>query len=159
MKSMQERETDFFNLLHDVAHLLRTRFDQQARAWGLTRAQCVILIHLQEHPGWTQNEMANHCQLEPITVARLVDRLEASGFVERRLDPSDRRINRLHLKPPADPILEQIRRSRENALRALMDDMTPAVKDAVMTTLKQMKVKLTTGCMARVQDASKEKTE
>jgi DNA-binding MarR family transcriptional regulator len=151
-------EDDLFSVVHDVAHLLRTRFDQQARAWGMTRAQCVILMHLHFHPGMTQNEMAAHCGIEPITVARLVDRLEASGFVERRTDPADRRINRLHLKPAAEPILEKIWQSRETSLQLLIGDMEPAFKEAILAALNQMKVKLTTGCMARCHNLT-EKTE
>ena len=76
---------------------MRTRFDQRARAHGMTRAQWVILLRLERQPGMSQNEMAAVCEVEPITVARLVDRLERCGMVERRPDPNDRRINRLHL--------------------------------------------------------------
>ena len=61
----------------------------------------------------SQNEMAAICEVEPITVARLVDRLEARGLVERRADPSDRRIKRLHLLPAAKPILETITEARD----------------------------------------------
>jgi MarR family transcriptional regulator, transcriptional regulator for hemolysin len=144
-----EKEDDLFYLVHAVGHLLRTRFDQQARVWGMTRAQCMILIHLHVCPGMTQNEMALHCEIEPITVARLIDRLEASGYVERRSDPADRRINRLHLLPAAEPILTKIKKHRESAVEALTGDMNPAFKEAAAEALRQMKVKLTTGCMSR----------
>ena len=101
-------------LLHDVARTMRTRFDQKARAThAMTRAQWIILSRLQRQPGMSQNEMAAICEVEPITVARLVDRLEARGLVERRNDPADRRIRRLHLLPAADPILQTIHASRE----------------------------------------------
>src|ERR1700761_9436889 len=86
-------------LLHDVARLQRTRFDRWARNYGLTRAQGVILARLARQPGISQIEMAAICEVEPITIGRLVDRLEARGLIERRPDPTDRRINRLHLLP------------------------------------------------------------
>jgi MarR family transcriptional regulator, transcriptional regulator for hemolysin len=152
-------EDDLFFLIHDVAHLMRTRFDQQARAWGLTRAQCMVLIHLHCTPGMTQNEMAAHCEIEPITVARLVDRLEAGGYVERRSDPSDRRINRLHLKPAAEPVLALIKQSRELAFRDLTGDMPPETMVEAIAALKRMKAKLTTGSLSRIYDLSKEKIE
>src|SRR5580692_1929252 len=100
-------DRDFLILLHDVARMLRTRFDQRARNHGMTRAQWVILARLSRQPGLSQNEMASLCEVEPITVARLVDRLEARGLVERRADPDDRCIWRLHLLPGADTILEE----------------------------------------------------
>lgn len=95
--------------LHDTARLMRTKFDQRARRqWGMTRAQCVILMRLEAQPGLCQNELAAILEVEPITVARLIDRLEAAGFVERRPDVSDRRMHRLHLQPAAEPVLKEI---------------------------------------------------
>lgn len=158
MNTTSAKDNDLTFLIHDVAHLMRTRFDQQARAWGMTRAQCIILIHLYFHPGMTQNEMAAHCEIEPITVARLVDRLEAGGYVERRSDPSDRRINRLHLLPAAEPILAKIKASREASMAALIGDMSPEAMAVAVKALQQMKIKLTTGCLSRVQIASEDKT-
>ena len=76
--------------LYDVARLMRTRFDRWARAYGMTRAQGIILARLSRMPGMTQNEMASVCEVEPITVGRLVDRLEARGLlgeITAGLDP------------------------------------------------------------------------
>src|SRR5579862_10200 len=109
---MQSFDRDPLILLNDVARLMRTRFDQRAGTRGMTRAQWVILARLARQPGLSQNEMAAICEVEPITVGRLIDRLEARGFVERRSDPTDRRIRRLHLLPPSQPILDEIHRYR-----------------------------------------------
>src|SRR5271163_3160160 len=109
---MQSFERDPLILLNDVARLMRTRFDQRARTRGMTRAQWVILARLSRQPGLSQNEMAAICEVEPITVGRLIDRLETRGYVERRPDPSDRRIRRLHLLPAAKPVLDEIDRTR-----------------------------------------------
>src|ERR1700687_6010802 len=111
---MQSFDRDLLIILHDVARTLRTRFDQKARAThAMTRAQWVILSRLDRQPGMSQNEMAAICEVEPITVARLIDRLEARVLVKRRPDPADRRVRRLHLLPAAEPILETIHASRE----------------------------------------------
>src|SRR6478736_7094187 len=93
-------------LLYDVARIMRTKFDQRARARGMTRAQWHILARVERQPGLSQSELAAICEVEPITVARLVDRLEKRGLLERRADPSDRRIKRLHLQPAATPFLK-----------------------------------------------------
>jgi MarR family transcriptional regulator for hemolysin len=107
-------DRDLLILVYDVGRTLRTRFDQKARAsHSMTRAQWIILSRLERQPGMSQNELAAICEVEPITVARLIDRLEARGLVERRNDPADRRIRRLHLLPAAKPILETIHRARE----------------------------------------------
>lgn len=116
---MHMPETDLLLLIHDVARLMRTRADQRARAHGMTRAQWVILIRLHMRPGMSQNELAGLVEVEPITVARLIDRLESRGLVERRLDPRDRRVRRLHLTPEAGPYLD-ILQSYAADMRALL---------------------------------------
>lgn len=126
-------------LLHDVARMMRTRFDQFARTRGLTRAQAIILSRLSRQPGLSQNEMAAICEVEPITVGRLIDRLEARGLVERRSDPSDRRIRRLHLLPAAEPLLAEIDFYR-NQLNGEFQRLLPAeTHEALVDALIQIK--------------------
>lgn len=140
----QSLDRDLLIVLHDVARMLRTRFDQKARAsHAMTRAQWVILSRLDRQPGMSQNEMAAICEVEPITVGRLVDRLEARGLVERRNDPSDRRIRRLHLLPAAKPILEAITRERETMNERITEGLDQKTRDIVIDALLTMKENLT----------------
>src|ERR1700721_999103 len=116
---MKNLDRDFVIVLNDVARRMRTRFDQWARNYGMTRAQGLILARLERQPGLSQNELAVICEVEPTPVGRRVDRLESRGFVERRPDPADRRIRRLHLLPASAPILAAIhdyRGAREDYL-------------------------------------------
>jgi DNA-binding MarR family transcriptional regulator len=125
-------DRDLMILLHDVARTMRTRFDQKARASNaMTRAQWIILSRLDRQPGMSQNELATVCEVEPITVARLVDRLEARGMVERRGDPSDRRVRRLHLLPAARPVLEII----SHAKNAMSELVTAGIDEKTRETL------------------------
>src|SRR5690242_8896078 len=130
-------------VIHDVARLMRTRFDQAARAFGMTRAQWVILARLNRQPGISQNELATICEVEPITVGRLVDRLEARGMVERRADPHDRRIRRLHLLPAAQPILTEITRYKASLDAEITDGLDGNMRESLVDALLHMKSKLT----------------
>src|SRR5947209_6110157 len=112
-------DDDFPIVLYDLARQLRTVFDEKAREHGSTRARCMILARLERQPGMSQNELAAITEVAPITVARLIDRLEAQGLVERCADPKDRRIWRLRLTPAAAPILRDVKRWRTE-VRALM---------------------------------------
>jgi len=129
--------------LHDVARMLRTRFDRWARSYGLTRAQGVILVRLHRQPGLSQIEMAAICEVEPITVGRLVDRLEARGLIERRPDPADRRIRRLHLLPASEPILALIDGYRAEVNDYLLSGVSAEARETVVNVLLHMKNKLT----------------
>jgi DNA-binding MarR family transcriptional regulator len=95
-------------LLHDVARQFRYRFDARARALGVTRPQWRALLMLARHPGVSQSELADLLEVERITLCRMVDRLAEAGLVERRADPQDRRIWRLHLMPSSHAIVEQL---------------------------------------------------
>ena len=144
----QTLNRDLLILVHDVARQLRTRADQLARTRGMTRAQWIILARLARQPGLSQNEMAAVCEVEPITIARLVDRLEARGLVERRPDPSDRRIWRLHLLPAAKPIVSEIDRYRTDLNAECTEGLDPETREFLIDTLLHIKDNLTAGAQA-----------
>lgn len=132
-------DTDFLVLLYDVARQMRTSADQIARDEGMTRAQWIILCRLERQPCMSQNELAAIAEHAPITVARLVDRLEALGLVERCADPEDRRIWRLRLTPAAVPVLRQIKHYRAEIYELMTRGIDADVLDALASGLGQMK--------------------
>jgi DNA-binding MarR family transcriptional regulator len=136
-------ERDLLFLLNDVARLLRVDADKRARAHGMTRAQWGILIWLERQPGITQKELAELLEVEPITVARLVDRLESRGMVERRPDPRDRRIWRLHLSLPAHLALRDINRQRAEMTGLVTQDVGDTNLTIMIEALVRMKATLT----------------
>lgn len=140
---MHQFERDLLFLLHDVARLLRVDADKRARAHGMTRAQWGILLWLDRQPGISQKELAELLEVEPITVARLIDRLEARGMVERRPDPKDRRIWRLHLRPPARDVLHEINLQRAEMTRMVAEGIDEDTLDTMTEALQRMKMTLT----------------
>jgi MarR family transcriptional regulator, transcriptional regulator for hemolysin len=135
-------EDDFLVLLYDVARQMRTVMDQMARENESTRAQCIILARLERQPGLSQNELAAIAEVTPITIARLVDRLEAQGLVERCTDPKDRRIWRLRLTPAAAPLLRDIKMYRAEVRTLMTKGITPAALKAMTVALRKMKANL-----------------
>ncbi len=99
----------------ETAHALRKAFDRRAVGLGVTRAQWKVLFRLERRPGLRQIELADMLDIEPITLSRIVDRLEEGGLVERKPDPADRRAWRLHVTAKAEPLIAK--------LRAVADDM------------------------------------
>ena len=140
----QSFDRELLYLLNDVARLIRTRADQRARTYGMTRAQWVILSRLERQPGLSQNEMAAIVEVEPITIARLVDRLQTAGFVERRADPKDRRIWRLHLTPAAEPMLGEIKKVKAQLHDEITAGVDPATLDLMVDGLLKLKANLNT---------------
>ena len=140
---MDEFHRDLLFLLNDVARLLRVDADKRARQHGMTRAQWAILIWLERQPGISQKELSEILEVEPISVARLIDRLEARGMVERRPDPRDRRIWRLHLLEPAREVLHEIDRQRADMTRIVTAGIEEESIEIMTEALIRMKAILT----------------
>ena len=132
-------DNTFAYLLHDVTRLMRKHFDRRATRLQLTRAQWRALKVIRREEGLSQSELADYLDMEPIPVGRVVDRLEKTGFVERRADPADRRRWRLHLAPKAHAIVDEMEvigaGLREEALRVVKS----ADFDALLRVLAQIK--------------------
>jgi DNA-binding MarR family transcriptional regulator len=122
-----------------LARLIRTEADKRARLHGMTRAQWTILINLERQPGLLQKELAEVLEVEPITVARLVDRLEARGMVERRGDPTDRRCWRLHLTGESRPLMAEIGHQLNDLADIALDGIEPAQLEAMLPALTRMR--------------------
>jgi len=101
-------KTAFGFLVNDVTRLMRKVFDRRAARFSLTRAQWRALKRVHHDPGLTQNELAEYLEMEPIAVGRVIDRLQKSAFIERRADPADRRVWRLHLTSKATAVVDDM---------------------------------------------------
>ncbi|MBN3788517.1 MarR family transcriptional regulator [Burkholderia sp. Ac-20353] len=96
-------------LMHDVSRLRRIVFDEFMRPLGVTRSQWWVLAYLSRHDGMIQSDLANVLELGKAALGGLIDRLEASGSIERRPDDTDRRVKRVYLTPAGAHIVKQMR--------------------------------------------------
>ena len=101
-------DRSFGFLVNDVARLFGRRFSHNGSRLGLTRAQCRTLGYLARNEGLNQAGLADVLEIRPMTLVRQIDRMEETGWIERRLDPADRRARRLYLTAKARPILGRI---------------------------------------------------
>ena len=121
-------------MLSDVARLMRTVFDRRMRELGLTRGQWLVLTRLYRRPGSSQTELSDMLEIDRASAGRMIDRMEKNGWVERRADAGDRRINRLHLTSDA----RQVHADMWSVAEATVDDaLSPlsAVERAQYTEL------------------------
>jgi MarR family transcriptional regulator for hemolysin len=119
-------QREFAFLINDVGRLLRTYADQQARQFGMTRAQWAVLARLEYAEGLKQSELAELLDLQPITLTRLVDRLCTNGLIERRADPADRRAKRLYLTAQARPLMNRLADLGENIMATVLEGLDAA---------------------------------
>ena len=120
-------------LIADLSRLFGRVFDRRAAHLGLTRVQWRALKRIHQSEGITQSELADLLDMEPIAVGRVLDRLQKAGFIERRSDPDDRRVWRLHLLPQSDAVMHDI---EAVAISVREDCLAGVDADELATTLK-----------------------
>ena len=138
----EDLSRNFGFLLNDVARLMRTAYDRRIRKLGLTRAQWWVLTHLYRANGATQTELAETLEIEKPTLGRLLDRLEAKGWVRREHDASDRRVWRVHLTEEVEPALRTMRAIAAELRRDALTGISAAERERFVDTLLAIKENL-----------------
>ena len=133
---------NFGCLLHDTARLLRRDFNRRAQKLGLTQTQWQALCVLSKNEGVNQASLAELLEVQPITLGRLIDRLEATGWVERRNHPTDRRAITLYLTAKAEPILNEMSKLAEETRCLALQGVSDADQQQVMQVLEHIKSNL-----------------
>lgn len=126
----------------DVSRLIRRSFDERARGIGVTRPQWQVLVTLKRSEGINQGALADLLEVEPITVCRMVDRLQDAELVERRPDPADRRSWRLYLTAKAHLLVEQLRPLAESMFEQALDGVSAVERSALLATLDRIRSNL-----------------
>jgi DNA-binding MarR family transcriptional regulator len=129
-------------LISDVSRLMRRRFDERARAIGVTRPQWRALTALSRHEGINQGQLADLLEVEPITLCRMVDRLEDAGHVERRRDPGDRRAWKIFLTDRSRPLLEQLGRIADDLFGTALAGVAAEDRKRLTETLDRIRSNL-----------------
>ena len=123
-------------LLADNSRLARWAFDQQVREIGVTGPQARLLLTLNRRAGENQGYYAERLEVEPITLCRMVDRLEEASMVERRPDPADRRAWQLHLTDKSRKIVEKLQQRVDSLVEDMLDGLTSAERSEFARLLK-----------------------
>ena len=139
-------------VLHEVARLLKRRFEQKAKELGLTRAQWQTLAYLNVHEGIHQGKLADILEIESITLVRILDKLEARGLIERRQHPTDRRMWQLYLREDARPLIAAMQKIGDATRAEALAGVTDADRELLLQTLKTMKRNLAEACTQPVEE-------
>jgi len=131
----EDLSRNFGFLLTDVARLMRTIYDRRVKSLGLTRSQWWVLNHLFRGDGVTQTELAGTLEIEKPTLGRLLDRLEAKGWVRREADARDGRVWRVHLTDEVEPAMRTLRTVAAELRRDALAGLSAAERERFVDTL------------------------
>ncbi|MBX7496345.1 MarR family transcriptional regulator [Qipengyuania sp. 6B39] len=135
-------QTNIGYLLSDSGRLLRRTFDERVRSLGLTAVQARLLLSLEKFPDNNQAFYAERIEVEPITLTRIVDRLEETGWVERVADPADRRARLLHLTDKSREIVEPLRRIVDGLVADMAEGLSADERDTLAALLEKVSANL-----------------
>ncbi|SHN75510.1 MarR family winged helix-turn-helix transcriptional regulator [Bradyrhizobium erythrophlei] len=148
-------DMNFLFTLGELARLVRAHADRQSARYGITRAQWAVLAKVERFEGMKQSELAEQMEMQPITLTRLVDRLCDNGWIERRGDETDRRVNRLYLRKAARPLLAKLSGLRSEITETALEGISPADANRLLTQLEAIKENLRNAIQDQ-EDARKE---
>src|SRR6202050_2601806 len=132
-------DMNFLFTLGELQRLVRLYADKAAARYGITRAQWAVLAKLERTEGLKQTELAEQMEMQPITLTRLIDRLCEQGWIERRSDDTDRRVNRLFLLKAARPLLGKLSGLRSELTATAFEGINPADTHRLLAQLEAIK--------------------
>ena len=132
-------EMNFFFVLAELQRLTRAYADKEAARYGITRAQWAVLAKVERTEGLKQSELAEQMEMQPITLTRLIDRLCDNGWIERRGDETDRRVNRLYLRKAAHPLLGKLSGLRSELTATALEGINAADAHRLLAQLETIK--------------------
>jgi MarR family transcriptional regulator, transcriptional regulator for hemolysin len=133
---MSDRMRNFGFLLKEVSRRYVLRFEVRARAISLNLPQAKALVRLENNEGVSQARLAELAEVDPMTMVRMLDRMEADGLLERRPDPADRRARCLYLTAKAKPILTEIWRVSEETRAEVFAGVGKGERELFMDVLE-----------------------
>src|ERR1700712_1429796 len=132
-------DMNFLFTLGELQRLVRAYADKQAARHGITRAQWAVLAKVERTEGRKHTELPEQMDIQPITLTRLVDKLCNNGWIERRGDETDRRVNRLYLKKAARPLLGKLSGLRSEITTTALEGISPADAHRMLDQLDLIK--------------------
>src|SRR5437764_13373635 len=132
-------DMNFLFTLGEAQRMVRAYADKQAARYGITRARWAGLGKVERTEGLKQTELAEQMEMQPITLTRLVDKLCNNGWIERRGDETDRRVNRLYLKKAARPLLGKLSGLRSEITTTALEGINPSDAHRLLAQLEAIK--------------------
>ena len=132
-------DMNFLFTLAELQRVVRAYADKEAARYGITRAQWAVLAKVERSEGLKQSELAEQMEMQPITLTRLIDRLCDNGWIERRSDDADRRVNRLYLRKAARPLLGKLSGLRSELTATAMEGINPSDAHRLLAQLELIK--------------------
>ena len=125
-----------------IARALDSIANIEFKEFDLTRGQYLYLIRICENPGIIQEKLAEMIKVDRTTASRAIKKLEANGFIEKRIDSANRKIKRIFPTEKGNEISPNISRENEHservALQGLSEEEATVLSGLLQTVRKNV---------------------
>jgi len=149
-------DMNFLFTLGELQRLVRAYADKAGARFGITRAQWAVLAKVERNEGMKQSELAEQMEMQPITLTRLIDKLCSQGWIERRGDETDRRVNRLYLKQAAQPLLAKLGELKSEITGTALAGISPDDVERLLSQLESVKENVRNALQLLCEEQKKE---
>lgn len=133
---------EFLRSIWRLNHALERRSSHMERTMGITAPQRLVLRCVGMYPGISAGNLADTLHLDPGTISATLRRLEASGLLERRKDPRDRRRTLLGLTPAGHALDRPSAGTIEEAVRRVLAQCSPETLAATNRVVESLSAAL-----------------
>lgn len=130
---------ELFYMVHELSRLISLYFDHAMAKHQLTRAQWWGMMHISGNEGMTQTELASIMQMGRASAGKLIERLEAKSWIERRSDATDSRVRRVYVSKDVTPVMDAMAMEGSNLFRDFLVGVSPAEETVMLQTMRKMK--------------------
>jgi MarR family transcriptional regulator, transcriptional regulator for hemolysin len=131
--------SDLLYLMHELSRMISTHADHHLAKAGITHVQWWAMMHIYEHEGLTQTDLAEVMQMGRASLGKLVERLEAKSWIERRPDASDSRVRRVFLRHAAVPLFAHMTAEGKALFKTFLAGISPAEEKRLLAGLRKIR--------------------
>ena len=123
---------------HELSLLIARLFNHEVRSIGLTRMQWMVLERLSQQGEQSQTQLADSLSMAKPPLGKVLDKLQAEGWVRRRRNPQDRRENLVSSTSAAAPLNEPLNLIERGITENAMIGLTTADRQQLSSLLDRV---------------------
>ena len=128
--------------IHDVAQLIRNRIDEEVKSVGLTRLSWLAASYIAEEPGLSLTQLAEKLEIGNAPAGKLVDRMEAAGWLEREASKTDRRTQAVFLTEKGSAMVEELEPKASYLRELILADLSSEERETLKELMLRVKRRL-----------------
>jgi DNA-binding MarR family transcriptional regulator len=128
-----------------IGRLQAIRTDQLMEKFGLYRGQAILLMILSHHDGLMHSEISDKLGISPAAATKVIKRMEALHYLQRRPDPADERVSRVFLEPEGRAVTQKIQQVFGQIDRVMLAGFSPDEEKMLHALLVKVRANLSPG--------------